>query len=246
MNISDWNIWINLAFDTRTLHKNFDLICEHENFITECEGNISQIRINEHKLPRIIGEYRFSIWNIGLGISFGADFCKLFNYYCLDDAYSELLKLINHNEFHINYYKKIIFIHSYIILEEFRKKGVTEEFVEMIYKEYHNDHTAIIMLVKPLQNNNNDYDTYLKYKTVKYKEYYNSTETHIIPAVKYFELNQLTKKNDEELNEYKLFSKANNCGFKRIGESHLFILSPEKTINRMKFKQDNLKIINIE
>jgi hypothetical protein len=77
MNVSNWNIWVNLAFTTRSFRKNFDQISDNENFITECEGTISEIRIDEHKLPRIIGEYRLSIWNTGLGISFNVDFQKL-------------------------------------------------------------------------------------------------------------------------------------------------------------------------
>lgn len=246
MNISNWNIWVNLAFTTRSFHKNFDLISDNENFITECEGTISEIRIEEHKLPRIIGEYRLSIWNTGLGISFNTDFKKLIEEYSFDDAYSEMNNIINNNQFHINYYRKIIFIHSIVLMEEYRKHEITEEFIETIFREYHAKNTAIIALVKPIQNNINEYDTYSKCKTILIKEYYHSLDNEVVPAVKYFSLNKLNQKKDIELNNYKLFSKATDCGFKRIENSHLFVFSPEKIKKRMQMKYDELKTHNLK
>lgn len=246
MNNSDWNIWINLTFNIQSSHKNFDLISENENFITECEGNVSEIRFSENKLPRIIGEFRLSVWNIALGTLLNADFPKLFMDYILDDTYSEFISLIHNKQFKINEYNKIIFIHSFVLIEKYRKKGITEEFIEMIFREYYDKKFAIIFLVKPLQNNANEYDTFSKYKSIKCKEYFYENESYYIPAIEYYSLNNLSLKTDNELNEYKLFSIAINCGFKRIGESHLFIFSPENTINRMKHKEEKLKISNFE
>jgi hypothetical protein len=43
----------------------------------------------------------------------------------------------------------------------------------------------------------------------------------------------LIKKEDKEMDDYKLFAVAVNSGFSRINDSHLFLFNPEKTIQRL-------------
>nr|MDA3780963.1 hypothetical protein [Bacteroidales bacterium] len=85
MNKNNWNLLTNITFKTHNYHRNFDLININENFITEYDGTISEIRLNERIPPRPVGEYGFSIWNIGLGKKFTIDFNKLIQDHAFED-----------------------------------------------------------------------------------------------------------------------------------------------------------------
>lgn len=246
MNSADWNMLLNVTFKTQSYRKNFDFVSENENFITEHDGVISEVRIAERKPPLIIGEYGFSVWNIGLGMKFGADFNKLINEYQIENAYSELISLQKNKSFDIKKYKKVIIVHSLILRSDYRKRGITEEFTEFLYREFYDENNVIIALVKPFQNNPIDADYYSKRKSVPVRENLRALQDVVdVPAIEYYSLNNLMNKNDTELNEYKLFGVATNCGFKRIDDSHLFLFSPEKTIGRILEKQNKMKINKI-
>lgn len=232
----DLTLWSNITFKTQNYRKNYDIININENFITECDGTISELRIDERKPPRPIGEYGFSIWNIELGDKFNVNFNKLFKEHAYEDTYGELINLIKKNEININDYKKIVLIHTLVIHKDYRKHGITEEFTEMLYRDYYSDDIAIIILVKPFQDNQIDADFYLNHKRVLVRDTLKVNDAIGIPAVKYYSLNELMKNDDSEIIEYKLFTIANRCGFNRINDSHLFIYTPDKTIDRMKSK----------
>jgi len=233
----DWNLWSNITFKTQGYRKNFDLINVNENFITEHDGIISEIRIEKRKPPRQVGEYGFSVWNIGLGKRFAVDFHKLIKEHALEDTYSELVSVIKKKEINVKDYRKIVLVHTFILNKDYRKRGITEEFIEMLYRDFYCDNVAIIMLIKPFQDNPIDADFYFNRKYVLVRESLDFSDAINIPATEYYSLNELTKKKDTELNEYKLFGVANKCGFKRINESHLFLFSPEKIEKRMLEKQ---------
>lgn len=240
-----WGIWDNTTFKTVCYHKNFDLVNDDESLITEYSGTISLIRLAEYKSPLLMGEFELSEWNVGLGLKFEANLVKLVKKHKSEVLYTELLRLIKNNEIDITKYKKIVFIANLIVRPDYRKFGITEEFIELLYREHYNEGDAIIALVKPLQDNPIDNDYYFNQKIVEVKlSLQNNNEIEFIPALDYYSLNNLLVKRDTETNEYKLFSVAARCGFSRIGESYLFIYSPEKTVQRMIEKKEYVKKIN--
>jgi hypothetical protein len=239
----DWNLWNNITFKTQGYRKNFDMINDNENFITEYDGNISEIRMSKRKPPRPVGEYGFSVWNIGLGKRFTVDFHKLIKEHAFEDSYGELIDVIEKKKIDIENYKKIVLIHTFILNKDYRKHGITEEFIEMLYRDFYCEDVAIIMLVKPFQDNPIDADFYFNHKMIVIRETLYSPDAINIPATEYYSLNELIEKKDKELNEYKLFAVANKCGFERINESHLFLFSPEKIVERMLEKQRFLQHI---
>lgn len=246
MNTTDWNMLIDITFRTQSYRKNFDFVSENENFITEHDGIISEIRIAQRKPPLIVGEYGFSVWNISTGMKFGVNFNKLIKEHQIENAYSELIYVIKNKALDIKKYNKIILIHSLILRADYRKRSLTEEFVEFLYRDFYDEKNAIIALVKPFQNNSIDADYYSKRKSVPVRENLKTLHDVVdIPAIEYYSLNDLMKKNDVELNEYKLFNIASNCGFNRLSDSYLFIFSPEKTIERMTEKFKNMKIVDV-
>ncbi len=236
INNVNWNLWINLAFKLTCYRKNFDLVSENENFISLYTGTISKLRVIERKLPLLLGEYSLSTWNLKLGRVFNTDFQKLIYEHRIEDSYYELLKLINSKEFDINQYDKLVIIHHIILREDYRKCDITAEIIESVYRDFYDDRTAILVLVKPLQDNNIDFDFYSRLKKIEYRETYGSSNVQEISAYDYYDIKSLINKTDRELNEYKLFAAARKCGFNRISESYLFQLIPKSIQLRMKTK----------
>ena len=222
----------NLSFKTKCYRKNYDLTIPDEHIITEYEGEISLLRINEKKLPKIIGEYGFSVWDINLGEFLNIDINELFNIQSDNVSYSNMVSLINNNEFNYKKYNKILFIHTLIIKEEFRKNEIGEEFVENIYRDYYNKNTAIVFLASPFQYNNYDYDYYSKHRKINVNE---TDNVHIntMSAFEYYSLDKLINKNDYEMNKLKIYSTVHKYGFDRIGNSDLFIMNHHNILDRM-------------
>jgi len=235
MNKNDIKIWSNLTFKTQSYRKNYDLVTLDENIMTEHSGTISVLRLAEQLPPVIIGEYGFSVWNIDLGKKLSVDFNKLISAHMVENTYSELSYVVENKLIDVLKYKKLILIHTVVLCAEYRKHGITEEFIETMYRDFYDVDIAIIALVKPFQDNPIDADYFFKRKTVQIKEKSSSVITEV-PAADYYALNELVEKGDVEFNEYKLFSVAVKCGFNRIGNSHLFIFTPENTIKRMFYK----------
>jgi len=238
-------LWSRLAFKTRSYRKNYDLITTNENIITEYEGSISQLQIKERLLPILVGEFAFSIWNLKLGRMLEFDLEKLIKDYELEDSYVELGKLMRNNEFNIANYDRIIIVHNFVLRADYRKKGITEELIETMYRDHYGARTAMIVLTKPIQNNVVDNDYYKNnhkalevFREINDEGEMEKTKT---PAYEYYSLNELHDKEDVEFNEYKLFAVADRCGFTRLGESRLFLFNPDKTIVRMLMKMKKIK-----
>lgn len=246
MNKQDWKLWNKLTFKTLSYRKNFDMIDNNENYITEYEGLITKLMINERKPPYVVGEYGFSVWNINMGVKYNTDFRELLLKHEFEDTYSELISAIDNDGINIYDYDKIILIHNVTIAKDFRKRGVVEELTEMFYRDFYGEKIAIIVLAKPFQNNKIDLDFFSKHKYVSVKESLNILEAQKVPSMKYYSLDELMEKDDVEKNEYKLFAVASKCGFQRIGDSYLFLLSPEKVIERFEKKQKMIQPINDE
>ena len=236
MNRNDWNLWNNLTFKTLGYRKNFDLVSVNENIITLYDGMVSEIRMEKRKPPRPVGEYSFSVWNIDLAKKLGVDLERLIEVHDTENTYNEMYDVIKKNVIDVRDYKRIVFVHSFILNKNYRKHEITQEFVEMLYRDFYSEDTAIIMLVKPFQDNPIDADFYFNRKYVKIKESLDDSDSRMISATEYYSLNELLKKEDSETNEYKLFALASKCGFKRINESYLFIFSPENILDRLKKK----------
>lgn len=245
MERQDWNLWNNITFKTQGFRKNFDIINANENLITEYDGSISELRLKNRKPPIPIGEFGFSVWNIGLGSRFAVNFNKLIKEHALEDTYSELMRVIKKKEINVNDYKKIVLVHTFILNKKYRKRGITEEFVEMLYRDFYAEDVAIIMLVKPFQNNLIDADFYFNRKYVYFREKIEDVP-QAIPATEYYSLHELVEKDDVEINEYKLFAVAHRCGFQRINESYLFLFSPEKIEERMIEKSEFVQHVENE
>ncbi len=236
----NYKLWQNLTFKTIAYRKNFDLTVSDENFITEYEGTISQIRIGSRKPPFLAGEYTFSVWNIGLADQLDVDMNEVLGKYLYEDSYNELSSTINDGSFTFENIKKLVIIHNLILHPDYKKRGVTQEFVEFMFREHYNgEEDQIIALVKPIQENPVDHEHYFQDRIIKVKHSIDGDVPYEeMSAFKYFSLGNLYDKTDNEINEYKLYALASRCGFKRIGESHLFYFTPETTINRWKDKRE--------
>jgi hypothetical protein len=239
MNKENWNIWNNITFKSTHYNKNYDLVNDNDNIITEYCGTISEIKIKDYKPPIIIGEYNISVWNIELGKTFNVNFNKLIKEHHIEDIYCELMKIIENKNIDINKFNKIILITTLVIHPDYRKHEITEEFIEYIYRNLYDENNIIIAFVKPFQDNIIDKDFYFNQKVVEiHQSIQNYDKIEIIPAHIYYSLDNLLEKKDTEINEYKLFSVATKCGFSRIDDSYLFIYSPEKTLKKMLEKRE--------
>lgn len=246
MKRQDWKLWNNVTFKTLAYRKNFDIISINENIITLYDGMVSEIRLEKRKPPRPIGEYSFSVWNIGLGKKLNVNLEQLIMAHDSENTYSELFDVIKKNVIDVRNYKKIVFVHTLVLNKDYRKRGITQEFIEMLYRDFYCEDTAIIMLVKPFQNNPIDADFYFNSKAVLIRETFNKSMDFSVSAREYYGLDELAMKTDTEMNEYKLFTIASKCGFKRINDSFLFLFSPENTLERMQKKLNYSQQIETE
>lgn len=238
-----YKLWDDLSFKTTSYRKNFDIIIEGENILTEHIGTISKIQMFERKPPIIVGDYGFSVLNIKIARELNINVHDLIDEFSPQLAYEEIEKIIGENHFDVYQYDKIIIIQNLVVGKEFRKKGVVEEFIEMLYREHYTEKTAIMALVLPFQYNPFDFEYYNKYKMIPTKdEFGKDIPTGEVLAMKHFSLDKLVdEKDDRETNEYKVFAIADRCGFERIGESYLFSYNPEKTKKRLNDKWSYVK-----
>jgi len=235
MNIDTFKLLSDITFKTQSYRKNFDLINNNENIITEHEGTIIKIRLSERKYPFIVGEYGFSVWDVKLANLLNIDVKKLVIDHVNENTYDELFKQFK--SINLKNTNKLILLHTFILHKNYRKHEITEEFIEMIYRDFYDDNNIIIALVKPFQDNLIDADYYFNHKKIQIKDSLKTNIYQDISAIDYYSLNEFVNETDTENNEYKLFNVAAKCGFSRINESYLFKFSPEKTISRIKQKR---------
>lgn len=246
MDKTDINFWSNLTFRTQSYRKNLDFVGDDDNIITEHEGDVSVLRMSENKPPLIIGEYNFSVWNIENAKLLNIDLIKLMNVYSGVDTYNELIKLVNNKLINITIYKRIVLIHSFILSSNYRKRGISEEFIEFIYRDFHNNDTLILILVEPIQYNSIDDEFYTYDKNVYVNDRIDNVDKlYKMSAYDYYSMNDLKNKDDKEINEYKLFALAQRLGFLRVEESSLFVFTPSKAIERLKEKIRLFKLLNL-
>jgi hypothetical protein len=229
MDLANMTTWNDLAFKTTIYQKNFDLVSAHDNNIIESEGVISKLRIKTREAPIIIGEFSLSMWDIVLSEVTNMDIRGKIKEYSNNESYVELGDLIDYDEFNCHDYKKILIIHSVILLPEFRNKEVVNEFVESIYRTYAEPTTAILAFVTPIQKNEHFLDYYTSKKM--------TAGDKIVRASDYYDIDGFLDKTDEEKNLYKLYTVAVNCGFNRLGISNLFMLDQMKPLERIKDKE---------
>ena len=191
-------------------------------------------RFMTNKLPLIVGEFGFSSLNIFLAKKLNYNIYNLVDDLSVDDSYEEFSKIIK-KDINIFEYDRIVFIHTLVIIKKLRGIGITEEFIEGIYRDFYSEKTAILAYVKPFQKNKIDSDYFLNKKDVDVREHIKEPSKYI-SAKKYYELTDFMDKEDNEMNEYKLFNLAKKCGFNRINDSYLFILNPNAILKRIKNK----------
>ena len=238
MDLAHWNIWERLTFKTNSYRKNFDFVIKDENIITEYSGNISMLRLEDKLRPLPIGDYSFSIWNLDLAKLQKSNVMELIEICGNEPTYLEMLNMIKEKKLKTKNYQKIIFLHTLVLHPEFRKKEITEEFIEFIYRDYYSDNVGIYAFVMPIQDNNVDFKHYMHEKDIIVHYGEDENAFHRYTAFDYFKLKKFEDETDTEINEYKLFSVAQKCGFDRINESHLFIYSPENTLKRIEAKYE--------
>ncbi len=245
MNDSEYTLWSRITFRTTEYAKNFDLINKHESFISEYTGTISEINISEQLPPTVVGEYGYSIWNIGLAKEFKFDISKLMKKYRFEDGYSEILKLKSDGVHDFSKIKTLVILHQLVLHPNYKKKEVVQEFIEHIYRAYYSDDVTILALFKPIQDNEIDYDYFYNHNIVRIKKDLFGPDGYTdIKASDYYQLNDLKLKTDLETNELKLFSLASKLGFSRIADSHMFVFSSDRIINRMKNKFEHVAELN--
>lgn len=241
----NYELWDDLTFKTTSYRKNFDVIIESENIITEHIGEISKIRMFEKKPPVILGDYGFTTLNIKIAKELNFDVKQLIHEFNQQLAFDELNNLIINDKFNPYDYDKILIIQNFVLSIEYRKMGVLEEFIEMLYREHYNEKVAIIALVLPFQYNEFDFEYYNEYKKIKKRNDIKGLDSTEVLIMDEFSLREtINKNNDRETNEYKLFAVADRCGFERIGDSYLFLFNNKKTLERLKQKYVFLKKIN--
>jgi len=236
MKRTDLDLWGNVTFKTLAYRKNYDFISTNENIITLYEGMVSELRLNEKIVPKPVGEYGFSVWNVELAKTLNANIYDLIKEHKAENTYNDLIEVIENRGLDVFDYKKIVFLNSFVLKKDYRKRGLTEELVEMLYRDFYSEDVAIIALVKPFQDNNFDGEFFLKDRQVRLNDTRERSNEYLVPAAEYYSLTELLENHDTELNEYKLFAVANNCGFWRLNETNLFIFDPKKTIERLRKK----------
>lgn len=233
-------LWENISFKTTLFHKNYDLVVNNENIITDMEGEISKLNIGKRKLPDLIGIYDLSSINLHIarllnhdGVDAIGSRGYLWPNERLIESFSELHDLIVDKQINLNNYDKIILIHMLTISKKYRGLNVVNEFMEYVYRNHYNERVGIFAYVKPFQNNYIGKTDYLYGRKCK-------QDDKISTAHEHFLLNDFYDKTDYEINCYKLFSVANKCGFNRIDDNkNLFIFDPTKIIKYMKSKLTN-------
>jgi len=245
--MKDLDVLKKIIFKSKTYYRNFDFIDNNELFISEHQGIISYNRMDENKYPLQVGEYYFTIYNTGLAKLCNIDLIKnnLLKHKN-EGSYVDLIDIIKHsNNFkkNIKTYNKIIYINNFILKDEYKKLGITEEFSEFLFKNYYDDNTLILWLIKPIQLILDDFEYFMKEKIIEVKSSIKNKYIEQILAKEYYMLDKYININDIEMNTYLLFDKAIKCGFKRIMNSYIFKYEPNINDMISKIKEKSNQII---
>lgn len=231
MSYSNIKIHNGLTFRTFLFGKNYDVDLRGDNLISEYDGTISYKNYSNKKKSEIIGEFAVSVWNLELANKLGVNIIEemlptneiIDTYrefeYALDNKVIDLSEIIPN---------KLVFVHNLILKPEYRNKGITNEFVEFIYRNFYSEiETLVLFLVKPIQTNP--------------MELFFFSENEKNGDDKY-KIKKLLESDDLEMAEYKLFNLARKSGLKRIdNETHLFELVGDEVFERIKAKRNRIK-----
>ena len=89
--------------------------------------------------------------------------------------------------------------------KEYRKKHITEEFIEFIYSEFYDEKTLIVVLALPIQYDEVIMDSIIYNNFIEMREKSSNINIEKINSNEYYGMNELISKTDHELNEIKLF-----------------------------------------
>lgn len=236
------NIYQDISFSVKYINRNYDLYDVNDTYNQYYNGEIKLTRVNENKLPKIIGEFSMVMWNLSLMSNFDDDPISHINLE-EEEIYYDLQRVLNDRLIDLNKYDKLIFVTNLLLIDEYKKIGLSEELFEFLYKSYYNKNTLILSLVKPLQEMVSEFKYYSTEKTIKIKSNVRTNNPLVVSVGEYYNLNELYKLTDDEINQYKLFNKATKIGLSRVGETNIFKFFPKNTIDRINYKNNELVII---
>lgn len=237
--LDNFNIHNGLSFKVKSYGRNYDFFTLYDSFFKYDEGVISLSRNEINKQPKVIGEFSITKWNFELADKLNIDLCEFIKLE-KEDSYSDFIKLMDSEMINLNEYSNVVLVNSLIVQENYRKHGISGEFFEYLYRTYYNNNTLVLVLVKPLQSVVSDYLYYLNEKIVKIKPNVEKSETIEIPAFEYYGVNNLSKFDDTEMNDYKLFNVGVKGGLSRIGDTYLFKINEDAMLNRILYKYNDV------
>lgn len=99
--------------------------------------------IKKKKSPETIGICNINEFNVRLGLYLNKNPFDLIKQDL--ESFLEFNNLINKNISTINEkYDRVLFVYNLLVKEEYKKSGITEEFVKHIYRTLYNEKTLII------------------------------------------------------------------------------------------------------
>jgi hypothetical protein len=239
-NFDNINLWRTIKFKHTAHSSNYDILSDSDNLITEYTGEIVKLRFTDNKPPLPIGDFSFSIWDFGLDKQLNNELIKIMGDYIelKNHPYKSIFNIINEGKLNLKTINKLVIIHSLIIHPSFRSKGVSQEFIEFIYKLYgDNDNNIILLNATPIQYNEEDFDYYNNFKSIEIKDDL-KLPAIIIKAKEYYNFNTLSS-GDEETDLYKIWGVASKCNFNHIEGTNIFILNKNGVLNRLLHKHSN-------
>jgi hypothetical protein len=237
------NIHRLLSFKFTQYHRNFDFFDIGDSYVNYIDGSISFVSTDGKSYPKQIGEYNIIKFSLNVAREVNVNIKNIIQNND-DEIYDDLKKIIKtKNHINLENYDNLYFINNFILAENYRKKDISFEFFEKIYRMFYNERTLILMLVKPFQYIEDDYEYFLNEKTITIKPDGKNTKNIKIPAGEYYSLKNLPF-DDVEYSTFKLYAQAKNIGLNRIGNTGIFKFQPDVIKNRMKYKYFELDLNN--
>jgi hypothetical protein len=232
-----------ITFKSLSYRKNFNLSFKDEHLITNYLGTITLLQIVEKKPPLLIGEYSFSTIDLKVAKFLDVDIFESLKTLSTIGPYNQLYDVLLGYGDEIYNYNKIIVLETLILRKEFRKKEISEEFIESVYRDVYGNDCIMFGFFVPIQYNDLNSDYFLKERVVKLKnDLGDGSDFKYVETAKYYSLNEfLIDGVDKEYSEYKIFSIATRLGFIRTNDNtSVFRFNNESLIlNRIKEKDEN-------
>lgn len=202
-------------------------------FITISDNSIMLNKNKEKEPNTLIGSYNIVNFNVRLGDKLGV------NVFSAIDGDMELYltfkNLINANIKDINLrYDNILFVNNLILREDFRNKDIFPEYIKHIYRTYYTDRTLVVFLVKPIQMFRTTFFMYRTMKKVALRTKFDTPDIIEVSMEEYYKLGSLVNKYDDlEMQTYKLYNKAKECGLNMFANYEGLFYISEKNVLKL-------------